>query len=117
MPLGLHNNAKECLTALLEEAISQISAEKGMFLDRRSGFYELWRAEQVLPQNGVLHDRLINIIGEFPLIEFVRDRLAIELYDLDQYLGLKLSISGYDPKRRFPMRPDVQGCTAQASIK
>jgi hypothetical protein len=102
MPLGLHNNAKERLTALLEEAISQISAEKGMFLDRRSGFYELWRAEQVLPQNGVLHDRLINIIGEFPLIEFVRDRLAIELYDLAPYLGLKLAFPVMTRSAVFP---------------
>jgi hypothetical protein len=73
-----------------------------MFLDRRSGFYELWRAEQVLPQNGVLHDRLINIIGEFPLIEFVRDRLAIELYDLAPYLGLKLAFPVMTRSAVFP---------------
>jgi len=77
--------AKERITTLLAKALPEISAEKGMFLDWRAVFIALWQAEHALPQNGKLHNLLVNIIDEFPLIEFVRSTLATELYDLDKY--------------------------------
>jgi hypothetical protein len=103
MPLQLDQQLKDRLTELLTAAIPAISANHGMFVDRRSGLVELFQAEQALPQHGPLHDRLITYVTDFPLIEFVRDTIGRELWELDKYLAdvpsIKLvDIEGYgDP--------------------
>jgi hypothetical protein len=93
MPLQLHQHLKVRLTELLAQAIGVMTADHGMFLDRRSGLLQLFAAEEALPQHGELHDRLISYIDYFPLTDFVYDTIGRELRELDKFLGDVSSIN------------------------
>jgi hypothetical protein len=84
MPLNLHENCLAQLRASLEKHLPQISVTHGMFLATGSTA-PLYLAQTALPTTGKVHARLLKLIGEMPLIDFVSGTLARELVENQSY--------------------------------
>jgi hypothetical protein len=98
MPLDLSPECRKRLREALTVALPMIGIRSGIFPDWRSG-EKLAAAERALPQNGKLHDRLIEYLDERPLTEFILGTLGRELWERDKYQGDEQStlaeIEGY----------------------
>ncbi len=100
MPLELHESAKEKLHVALNEAMSKIAVNNNMFIDRKT-LYHLISADLVLPQHGKLHERLLALLGEFPIVSFIDGEISKDLYQRDEYDSNKPTlqlneVSGYE---------------------
>lgn len=109
MPLGLNKKCKDQLAVALTQALPEILVEHGMFVDRRSCALAVMKADSVLPGKGVLRERLVEYIDDFPMIEFVYGALQVALSDADTYLAEdKLSklnkISGFTDTDQLAQR-------------
>lgn len=78
MPLNLHANCLAQLRTSIQEHLPQIEVRHGMFLSPGSTAL-LFLAQAALPTTGKVHARLLKLIGETPLIDFVSGTLAREL--------------------------------------
>jgi hypothetical protein len=101
MPLNLHPRCKQRLVEILAHGLPAITTKNGMFLERSSSFELLSEAEGILPTTGELRNTLMEYVDDFPVTDFIRDTLSLELYERDQYLGgspsVKLvDIAGYE---------------------
>jgi hypothetical protein len=86
MPLDLHANCRQRLNDAVANALLELQAKNGMFIERSSST-PLILADFILPQSGKLRNRLIEYIDEFPLTEFIVETLGLELWELDRYLS------------------------------
>jgi hypothetical protein len=85
MPLNLHANCRTRLRELLIDALPDIKAKNGMFIERLTAA-RLILADAILPRTGQFRERLLEYIGDFPLADFVIEVLGQELWELDRYL-------------------------------
>lgn len=85
MALNLHPSCRARLQEGLLNALQQIVASNGMFLDR-SSMGSLDALEAVLPQAGKLHDQLVEYVDDWPFSEFISDMLAQELWEMNKYI-------------------------------
>jgi hypothetical protein len=85
--LAFHPQLRTRLANALAENFPRIRVEKGMFLDYASSVDALAAAEDALPEHGPVKNQLISYVDEYPITEFVRNWLTIELYELDRYRG------------------------------
>lgn len=90
MPLGLHQNAKAAAVTALAEGLPHVGVTEGRLLDGFSAFLASYEADQALPQTGKLHEKLVDLVDELPLVEFVTGELMRELSES--------SIITYDPE-------------------
>jgi hypothetical protein len=87
MPLNLHAGCRKRLVETLTAGLPAVWTNNGMFLDRGSLIVGVFQAEEVLPKAGALRERLISYVDDFPIIEFVSETLAVELWERDEYLS------------------------------
>jgi hypothetical protein len=87
--LAFHPQLRTRLANALAENFPRIRVEKGMFLDYTSSVDALAAAENALPQHGSVKNQLISYVDEYPITVFVRNGLAVELYELNRYDGDK----------------------------
>lgn len=84
MSLDLHPNCQAQLRTLLRDQLVHASARHGMFLTTETSLY-LFLAQAALPTTGKIHDNLLKLIGEAPLVDFVSGTLARELFETQEY--------------------------------
>ncbi len=87
MAIDINPNAIAAVKAALLEGLPVVSVDKGKFLDASSGFVAAYKADEALPQNGQLHDTLVEIIEERPFANFVFSILSSRLRDERDYLA------------------------------
>ena len=88
----------------LANGLVHVGVTHGKYLEHITVFLSVFEADQALPSNGKLRDRLVDYIDDYPLIEFVLESLRRELADTKEYVSesskAKLTeIDGYqDPQ-------------------
>ena len=92
MPLDLHPNCQAQLRASLAEQLARAGARHGMFLTPETSAY-LFIAQSALPATGRIHTRLLKLIGETPLVDFVSGTLARELFETQEYRSASTPVS------------------------
>ena len=85
MPLNLHADCRARLDESVAKGLTSVKAKNGMFIERMSTL-GLAVADFVLPQNGRLHDRLLEYIDSFPLSDFITETIGQELWEINRYL-------------------------------
>lgn len=112
MPLELHPNCRNRLIEAVAEGLPTIKVNNGMFLDRMSLLFGLFKAEEVIPERGPVRNRLIEYVNDYPVTDFIGERLRTELRERDAYdsntpsIGLT-DLEGYeDPRAMAQARVD-----------
>jgi hypothetical protein len=99
VPLHLHKGLKQKLIEELSKALPLMEVRNGQFFTPLSRF-QLFKANQALPSHGALHDKLLSLIDDFPLMTFGRDFLCDELlrrdYDSENQLVKLTQIEAYE---------------------
>lgn len=85
MAIDINPNAINAVKAGLLKGLPVVSINKGKFLDGLSGFLAAYKADEALPQNGPLHDRLVEMVEERPFANFVVSILSARLRDERDY--------------------------------
>lgn len=100
MSIDIHPSCKARLAELIAAALPEFNVLAGKHLDLRSpGIRSLFRANEILPKKGKVHDLLLNYIGENPIFEFIFDTLSDELAakpSSETELQSITSIEGYE---------------------
>jgi hypothetical protein len=85
MAIEINPNAIQALKAELINGLPVVSINNGMFLDGLSGFLAAYKADEALPQNGQLHDLLVEMVEERPFANFLVSVLGARLRDERDY--------------------------------
>lgn len=85
MAIEIHTSAIEALKAELINGLPRVSTYRGQILDGASAFLAAYKADDALPQNGNLHDQLVEMVEERPFANFVESVLSARLIDEQDY--------------------------------
>ena len=85
MPLGLDNKCLHRLKEQLPKAIKMMHVTHDKYLSDESSFELLFTIDNILPQQGKIHDALEKYIGPYPLITFCSDRISVNLDERFEY--------------------------------
>lgn len=85
MAIEIHTSAIEALKAELINGLPRVSIYGGIILDGASAYVAASKADDALPQNGALHDQLVEMVGERPFANFVEGVLSARLRDERDY--------------------------------
>lgn len=82
--LNLNPKLKERLTAVLATGIPKFQTNNRKFLNRLSVLH-IWEAVEATPKHGKIKDSLEQYIDEYPIIDFVIDRISEILHQTQDY--------------------------------
>lgn len=85
MPSILHPKAAQAIEVALSAGLKHIQIKNGYFLDGFTTFVAAYEADQALPTNGKLRDKLIDYLDEYPFVEFITETLRRDLSDKFEY--------------------------------